>query len=214
MTAPGEQRPPDAPRPPWRLLIVALVFIAIAAAASSGISAVGRTFFPSGTKVSQAVVVEKIERVAKLVSSEMTVRDVVLYENTRLGSTKRALVVVTGKVLAGIDLDRGTGVDIDESENRIEISLPRPTILAIDITELNTYDEQSGLWNRMRTSDRDSIFMIARRQIAQSGIGAGLTEHAERSARELLVALVNVPGYTTEVSFGRKPSGPVIRRPE
>src|SRR5919197_6733362 len=60
---------------------------------------------PGRTRISQDLVVERVQAVAKLVSSETTVRDVVVYENTRFGSTKRALVVVTGKVLAGFDLD-------------------------------------------------------------------------------------------------------------
>src|SRR5690349_19296368 len=47
------------------------------------------------TSLSQDMVVEQVRAVAKLVSSEMTVRDVVTYENTRYGSTKRALIVVT-----------------------------------------------------------------------------------------------------------------------
>ena len=63
------------------------------------------------TTVSQAVVVEQTRAVARLVTSETVLRDVVTYENRRLGSTKRSLVVVTGKVLTGFDLDRGTGGD-------------------------------------------------------------------------------------------------------
>ncbi len=35
------------------------------------------------------------------------------YENRRLGSTKRSLVVVTGKLLTGFDLGRGTEVTVD-----------------------------------------------------------------------------------------------------
>ena len=53
------------------------------------------------TTVTQGVVVEQMRAVAKLVTSETTVRDVVVYQNRRLGSTKRSLVVVTGKVLSG-----------------------------------------------------------------------------------------------------------------
>ena len=43
-------------------------------------------------------------------ASEMTLRDVVTYQQTRFGSTKRALLVVTGRVSAGIDLAQGSEV--------------------------------------------------------------------------------------------------------
>src|SRR5512133_1125686 len=56
------------------------------------------------TNVTNDVVVSQMRAVAKLVSSEATVRDVISYENTWYGSTKRSLIVVTGRLLAGIDL--------------------------------------------------------------------------------------------------------------
>src|SRR5665213_1134733 len=48
-------------------------------------------FGHSDTNVSHDVVVSQLRAVAKLVSSEATVRDVVTYENTWYGSTKRSL---------------------------------------------------------------------------------------------------------------------------
>jgi hypothetical protein len=56
------------------------------------------------TNITHDVVVDQVKAVAKLVSSEATVRDVIVYENTWYGSTKRSLVVVTGRLFAGIDL--------------------------------------------------------------------------------------------------------------
>jgi len=61
---------------------------------------------PNSTTVSHSVVVERVQKVAKLVSSETTLRDVIIYEDTWYGSTKRSLVVVTGKVLAGERISR------------------------------------------------------------------------------------------------------------
>jgi hypothetical protein len=119
----------------------------------------------NNTTVSHSLVVERVQKVAKLVSSETTLRDVIIYEDTWYGSTKRSLVVVTGKVLAGIDL-KGIGpVQIDEKARRIKISLPQPGILGIEITEMRTYDEQRGLWNPFNAADRDALFQRAREQL-------------------------------------------------
>jgi hypothetical protein len=153
------------------------------------------------TTVSQGVVVEQTRAVARLVTTETPVRDVVTYENRRLGSTKRSLVVVTGRVLAGFDLDRGTAVTVDHPSRRIRITLPAPAVLGVEITELQTYDEQRGLWNPFRPSDRDTIFALARRQLVQAAGEIELAQHARDSARRLLEATVHADGYTTEVTF-------------
>jgi hypothetical protein len=155
------------------------------------------------TSVTHGVVVEQTRAVAKLVSSETSVRDVVVYQNRRLGSTKRSLVVVTGRVLAGIDLDEGTRVDIDHSTRTVSIVLAPAKILGVEVTQLRTYDERSGLWNPFRPEDRDAIYHLARDQLIEAAGELGLARHAEESARRMLSALINPEGYMVEVSFQR-----------
>ena len=197
-------------RPKWPLLFALLLF-AVAVAVGRGVSrAPGRLQrLASGeTTVSQAVVVEQTRAVARLVTSETVLRDVVTYENRRLGSTKRSLVVATGKVLTGFDLDRGLEVTVDHPSRRIRITLPPPSVQAVEITELKTYDEQRGLWNPFTPSDRDTIFALARRQLVATAGEVELAHHTEESARRLLEAIVRADGYTTEVRFaGERPRG-------
>jgi Protein of unknown function (DUF4230) len=128
-------------------------------------------------------VVEQMQAVAKLVSSETSVRDVVVYQNRRLGSTKRSLVVVTGKVLAGIDLDEGTQVDIDHPARRVNIRLPRAKVIGVEVTQLRTYDERHGLWNPFRPEDRDTIYHLARHQLIDAAVELGVTAPAGCWAR-------------------------------
>ena len=156
---------------------------------------------PNSTTVSHSVVVERVQKVAKLVSSETTLRDVIIYEDTWYGSTKRSLVVVTGKVLAGINLDAGNSVQIDEKARRITITLPQPGILGIEITEMKTYDEQRGLWNPFSAADRDALFQRAREQLEQTSRDLKITETARQSARELLEGMFTTNGYSVEVVY-------------
>jgi Protein of unknown function (DUF4230) len=156
---------------------------------------------PNNTTVSHSVVVERVQKVAKLVSSETTLRDVIIYEDTWYGSTKRSLVVVTGKVLAGINLDTGNSVQIDEKARRITITLPQPGILGIEITEMKTYDEQRGLWNPFNAADRDALFQRAREQLEQTSRDLKITETARQSARELLEGMFTSNGYSVEVVY-------------
>ena len=191
----------------WPLLLSLLLF-GLAVVVGRGVArgtAPLRRLTGGETTVTQSVVVEQTRAVARLVTSETMMRDVVVYQNSRLGSTKRSLVVVTGKVLTGFDLDRGTEVTVDHSSHRIRITLSPPGVMGVEITELRTYDEQRGLWNPFHPADRDTIFALARRQLVQAANEVELARHAEDSARRLLEATVRADGYTTEVRFGLPP---------
>jgi Protein of unknown function (DUF4230) len=153
------------------------------------------------TTIDHGVVVERTRAVARLVTSETTLRDVVVYENRLLGSTKRSLVVVTGKVLSGFDLDRGTEVRVDHEARMVHVVLPPAAVLGVEVTDLRTYDERHGLWNPFRPADRDAIFRLAREQLVRSAGEVELARHTEESARRLLEALVSADGYTTRVTF-------------
>jgi hypothetical protein len=168
-----------------------------------------RRLFPARaeTAVTHDVVVEQMQAVAKLVSSETSLRDVVIYQNSRLGSTKRSLVVVTGKVLAGIDLDEGTRIDIDHAAHRVQISLPHAKVLGVEVTQLRTYDERNGLWNPFRPADRDTIYQLARDQLSHTAGELGIAAHAEDSARRMLTALIHPDGYSVQVTFEARPAG-------
>ena len=153
------------------------------------------------TTVTHELVVEQVRNVAKLVSAEATVRDVLIYRNTWYGSTKQSLVVVTARLLAGINLEAGSDVKIDEQARRIEIALPHASLLATEIIDVNTYDEQRGLWNPFRPEDRDRIFQLARQQLARSAEQMRLTERAEASAKEMLETMLGVDGWVAEVTY-------------
>jgi hypothetical protein len=193
----------QAPRRVMPAVLAILALLALLWVGGRTTGAAGR-LFPgrSTTTVDHAVVVERTRAVARLVTSETTLRDVVVYQHRLLGSTKRSLVVVTGKVLSGFDLDRGTEVKVDHDARTVRVVLPPAAVLAVEVTELKTYDEQRGLWNPFRPADRDTIFSLAREQLVKSAGEVELARHAEQSARRLLEALVSADGYTTEVVFG------------
>lgn len=194
------ESPPNSSGRWWWLLAVIVVLSAGAALLLQRAPRIP-TLVNNQTTISHSLVVEKVQNVAKLVTSETTMRDVVIFEDTWYGSTKRSLVVVTGKLLAGINLERGTDVKIEEAAKKIKISLPNASIMAVDITEMKTYDEQRGLWNAFQPADRDKIFQQARGQIEESGKQAHLLERANQSAKQLLETMFTRDGYTAEVSF-------------
>jgi len=82
----------------WGAVVITLLLgVALATTALVRATSVTRGVFgpPAPPTITQQVVVEQLQSVAKLVATEMTLRDVVVYEQTRFASTKRALIVVT-----------------------------------------------------------------------------------------------------------------------
>jgi hypothetical protein len=176
-------------------VILAVITIAGISALSSAVASVGRGSPP---RISHEIVMERLRDVARLVASEMTLRDVVIYEQTRLRSTKRALLVVTGKVSAGINL-RVAKVEIDSAARRIVVTLPPAQITSVEVLNVTTYDESRGLLNPFTPDDRDVIQRRIRNQLRVAAEQSGILQHADQSARKTLEELLKMEGYTVEI---------------
>jgi hypothetical protein len=190
-----------------RVLIWGLVVIVLVVTAMAGIVAVRGTSRvlgsvagpPAPPRITQALVVDRLQTVAKLVASEMTLRDVVSYQQTRFGSTKKALLVVTGRVSAGIDLEHGSDVSIDSTTRTITVTLPPAQVLGVDVLDVTTYDEHAGLLNPFRPEDRDAIHRMVREKLISAARESGILVHADRSADRALTALLTQDGYTVKI---------------
>lgn len=186
------------------LRVIGAAFVIVALITAGAMLVAGRralALFESRTTVTHAAVVQRLQAVARLVTTEATVRDVVTYQNTWLGSTKRSLVIVTGKAMVGIDLQPPPPITIDERARRIAIVLPRARLLGVDITELRTYDERRGIWNPFRPADRDTIYLLARRQLESAAAELEVLAHADESARRFAEGLFAAEGYTVSVTL-------------
>lgn len=206
---------PDGHAPARRLIRPAAILLLSVIVAVAGYAVVRNAMSSldvggSSSRVTHSLVVQRIQAVAKLVTSEATVRDVVVAENTRFWSTKRALLVVTGRVLAGINLDStatrpGAQVQIDDNAHRITISLPSAEILGVEVLNVKTYDEHAGLLNPFTPADRDSIQAEVRAQLRHAGAEMGLVQQANKSAVLLLQNLFAQDGYTVDVTIRGAP---------
>ena len=186
----------------WGLVAIVLLLASLGAlmALRGASGLVGRVAGPPAPpRITQALVVERLQTVAKIVASEMTLRDVVTYEKTRWGSTKRALLVVTGRVSAGIDLAQGSDVSIDSSARTITVTLPPAQVLGVDVRDVKKYDEHTGLLNPFRPEDRDAIQRLVREKLVTAARESGILIHADRSADRVLTELLTRDGYTVKI---------------
>jgi hypothetical protein len=185
----------------WGIIVCALVLLAAACLALLGRATGGLLFGRSAEpRITQEMVVERVREVAKLVATEMTLRDVVTYEQTQFRSTKRTLLVVTARVSAGIDLSRGTEVRIEAAAKKIFVTVPAAQIMSVDIVNVTTYDERAGLWNPFGPEDRDVIQRRIRASLIATARQSGIIEHADRSAENALTGLLARDGYTVVIT--------------
>lgn len=182
-----------------RLAVGAVVLVIALLAFRAAMPAIPWPWRASPPRVTHEMVVTRIQDVAKLVSTELTLRDVVTYEQSRFGLERKALLVVTGKVLAGIDLKKNVQVRIDDDARRISIELPRAEILAVDVLSTRTYDEKAALFFGFKPEDRDRIQAQVRAQLRAAGEQSGLLPQADKSAHQLLESLLAKDGYTVQV---------------
>jgi hypothetical protein len=213
--------PPSAESPPFKasaprpIIGTGAAIILAAAILLLGMGYCGSRAIPgfssrNETNISHDVVVSQLRAVAKLVSSEATVRDVVTYENTWYGSTKRSLVVVTGRLTAGIDLGDSSDVKIDHKAKKISIVIPPAKLMGVEVLDMKTYDERGGLWNPFRPSDRDAIQRQVRAQLTAAGQQTELLRHANTSAVQMLQLLLAKDGYAVDVTVRGTPVGPFV----
>ncbi len=215
MTSPPPLPSQPDPKPTRPILgtgaaIIGGALIIVMAMGYCATQVIPRSLGRNESRITHDVVVSQMRAVAKLVSSEATVRDVVTYENTWYGSTKRSLVVVTGRLLAGIDLGNDPQVSIDHNARKISILIPPAKLIGMEITEMRTYDERGGLWNPFRPEDRDAIQRLARAQLTAAGQQVSLLRHANASAAEMLRMLLAKDGYSVEVTTRGAPTGPFV----
>lgn len=192
-----------------RAAIVTAAVAALALVLELGVRASeGLGFSKAPPQISHEIVIERLREVAKLVASEMTLRDVVIYEQTRFRSTKRVLLVVTGRVSAGINL-AAAQVRIDSARRVIHLTVPPAQLLSVDVTNVTTYDERAGILNPFTPDDRDEIQRRIRQQLRTAAQQSGILDHADRAAQKALTDFLARDGYTVEITRPLKLEQPV-----
>jgi len=100
--------------------------------------------------IDSSVMVNKIEKVMKMVSVEANFSELLTYQDYDYidfpGFRKKTIIKVDAKVLVGIDLNK-LKIEIKENEKEIIIkNMPNAEILAID-HNVSYYDMQNGVFN-------------------------------------------------------------------
>lgn len=184
-------------------VVVTILIVAVSLAAGAGIA-----FLVWGTGPGDDDVVMGIRELNELATVEYTTQAVVtVEENPRIIQLlpspdfltgERIIVVATGEVTAGIDLDELGKDDIRVAGGTVFVELPEARVLRTSLDEDRTrlYDRDRGL---LRVRGNDELIDTAREEaedrVLASARENGILEKAQDNAEASIRGLVTSLGY-------------------
>jgi hypothetical protein len=186
-----------------RILILLVLLIVVV----TGSGVVGIILYRQITEKSRSehlLSVDKIEKMGKLELVKVNIKDVVEQTKERpfyLPNAK-AVLIISGEVIAGIDLEKVKKEDVIDSGTRVIVSLPKPEILMSKINH-----EKSKIynidWGGFSTADLvDEAYKNAELTIVDEAATTGYEETCRNNALALLTPIFReISGKDVEILF-------------
>jgi len=162
----------------------------------------------SGKSVSRqeaTVLIERIEKVFKVVMAEGYFTEIYNYENDKniwnlINDKKKALIIAKAKVLVGYDFSKLQFHHI-EGERRIVIDFfPKPEILSID-TDYKFYDIEQGWLNRFQSDDYTAILNEAKQTMNDKAMQSDLPRIAGNQVQLMMFQLAATMNWKIELQL-------------
>jgi hypothetical protein len=102
------------------------------------------------------------------------------WEHQWLGSTKRLRLRGTFAAKAGFDLQGNLRVEIDPQDLRVQVVLPPPRVLGVEMLSYKA-EEEDGFWNKLNPQEREeavNALLTSARATAEAD--TGLRDEAQR----------------------------------
>ncbi len=164
---------------------------------------------PTTTQMNAKVVLDKIERVFKIVTAEGHFSEVFDYSQTsHLGgfipSTKKALLIVNAKVLMGYDFKK-IKFEVDTIERKVRIlEFPKPEVLSLE-PDIRYYNIENGLFNKFDNEDLTQLQEDAKQKILAKVDSSDLPTIAAKQINQLLTEIGSIQNWELIGEGGVKP---------
>lgn len=142
-------------------------------------------------KEQSAVLLKQIKQVFKLVTVEGEFSEIFTHRNGKniffnlLQLEKKVILIVKARVMVGFDLTQ-IDIKIDSSNKKIRLSkFPHPQIISID-TDLEYYDIQKGIVNKLSEKDLTDISKKSKDFIREKVDESDLYLIAENQVKETI----------------------------
>lgn len=173
--------------------LIYLFTLAIGAGGGWGLYHLTRKKAPSNASRDVSVLLERIEKVFKVVMSEGYFTEIYNYQSDKniwqlFNDKKKALVISKAKVLVGYDFGK-MRYRVDENERKLVIEyFPEPEILSMD-TDYKFYDIEQGWLNRFQSEDYTNILTEAKQAMQEKALQSDLPRIATNQLQFMMIQL-------------------------
>lgn len=147
----------------------------------------------SEPKHEATVLLERIEKVFKVVMAEGYFTEIYNYEHNKdlwslFSDKKKALVIAKAKVLVGYDFGKiKSHIDPDDRKLIIDY-FPEPEVLSMD-TDYKFYDIEQGFINRFHSEDYTNILSEAKKTMNEKALDSDLPRIAANQVQIMIIQL-------------------------
>ncbi len=173
--------------------LIYVLTLAIGAGGGWGLYHLTRKKASSGGSRDVSVLLERIEKVFKVVMSEGYFTEIYNYQSDKniwqlFNDKKKALVISKAKVLVGYDFGK-MRYRVDENERKLVIEyFPEPEILSMD-TDYKFYDIEQGWLNRFQSEDYTNILTEAKQAMQEKALQSDLPRIATNQLQFMMIQL-------------------------
>lgn len=173
--------------------LLSTLMLFVGALVGVGIYHFNRKNLASTTSRDASVLLERIEKVFKVVMAEGYFTEIYNYQHDRniwqlFKDKKKALVIAKAKVLVGYDFGK-VRFRIDEQNRKIVVEhFPEPEVLSID-TDYKFYDIEQGWLNRFQSEDYTTILTEAKQAMQQKALQSDLPRIATNQIQFMMIQL-------------------------
>ena len=188
-----------------------LFFFIISLFIGCGLGAAGYYFLSnrssgkSTSKLEATVLVERIEKVFKVVMAEGYFTEIYNYQNDKsiwnlINDKKKALIIAKAKVLVGYDFGK-MRFHISETDKKMIIDyFPEPEILSMD-TDYKFYDIEQGWLNRFQSDDYTAILNEAKQTMNEKAMQSDLPRIATNQVQLMMFQLAATMNWKIDMQL-------------
>jgi len=159
----------------------------------------------SSTTLEATVLVERIEKVFKVVMAEGYFTEIYNYQNDKniwnlINDKKKALIIAKAKVLVGYDFGK-MKFHMSEVDKKMIIDyFPEPEILSMD-TDYKFYDIEQGWLNRFQSDDYTAILNEAKQTMNEKALQSDLPRIATNQVQLMMFQLAATMNWKIDMQL-------------
>jgi hypothetical protein len=151
-------------------------------------------FTPQVQIVNGPIVVEKTTPITELATAKQQFTHSYSWSESWMGSTKTIEMEGTFIARAGVDLRKPFSLVVDQANKAVEVRMPAPELLSVEIVKYKIITDEDGWWNKLSAKDRQDALNSLLASARMKELDSGILLEAQRSLEQTLDTLLRKQG--------------------